>query len=81
MFDLNTTNLRYSLSVELKLMLEDMMARRGIQAGKVVVKPIDENKVDVSIYIAISNLSEIVKLNFINIGTKEVSEAIQIKGI
>ncbi len=81
MFDLNTTNLRYSLSVELKLMLEDMMARRGIQAGKVVVKPIDENKVEVSIYIAISNLNEIVKLNFINIGTKEVSEAIQIKGI
>ena len=82
-FDLNELKLRGIIARELKLLLEDMMLSRGIEAGKVVVSTNNEQNIIINIYIKMINISEIVKIGLINTGVNSVniSSEIQIKGL
>ncbi len=80
-FNQNNIQLRSQLAFELKRELENIKYSRGIDAGKVVVKNIDELNISIDIYLRITNLSEIIKLNFINAGTNEFSEVVQVKEV
>lgn len=80
-FDVNERRLRALITTELKILLEDIMVNRGIEAGKVVVSTNENNNIIINIYIKITNISEIVKLGLTNTGTNQVAiiSDIQIK--
>lgn len=84
-FNPNERALRQQLAFELKKLLEDVKASRGIEAGKVVVTVesanIEVNNININIYIKMVNISEIVKVNFINARTRNLSEIVQTKEI
>lgn len=84
-FNQNERFLRQQLALDLKRLLEDMQLSRGIEAGKVVVTvnspTIDVNSININIYIKMINIAEIVKVNFINAGTRDLTEIVQTKEI
>ena len=82
-FDLNELKLRGIIARELKILLEDMMLSRGIEAGKVIVSTNNEQNIIINIYIKMINISEIVKIGLVNTGVNSVniSSEIQIKGL
>ena len=82
-FDLNELKLRGIIARELKLLLEDMMLSRGIEAGKVIVSTNNEQNIIINIYIKMINIAEIVKIGLVNTGVNSVniSSEIQIKGL
>lgn len=85
-FNLNDLRLRGLIASELKLLLEDMMVNRGIEAGKVIVSTSGTNNFNnivINIYIKMINISEIVKIGLSNTGTNDANlvSQIQIKGL
>ena len=84
-FNQNERFLRQQLALDLKRLLEDMQMSRGIEVGKVVVTvdspTIDVNSININIYIKMINIAEIVKVNFINAGTRDLTEIVQTKEI
>lgn len=76
-FTLNERNIRANIATELKKILLDMVASRGIEGGKVIVKP-DGDKIIINIYIKIVNITEFVNLKISNTGTNSISTTINI---
>ena len=79
-FQLNERVGRANIANELKRLLEDMMGNRGIEGGKVIVKPdtLDESKIIINIYIKIINTVEFVNLRVSNVGTNSISTVLTI---
>lgn len=76
-FELNNKNVRYQIMSEIKRVLDDVLNSRGIEAGKVVVKPGEnEQTININIYIKFYFLTEFVNINVTNVGTEIFSNII-----
>lgn len=72
-FDLNTVHTRNIIMNEAKQILIDAKTNRGIENGKVVVKPDGIDQIIVEIYIKPIYVAEFIKLTFTNVGTNTIT--------
>lgn len=77
-FELNDYRLRGKITSELKMLLEDIVDSKGIDAGKVEVHNIDGNII-INIYIKLIGVAEVVKIGIANTGNNSVDTVIQFK--
>lgn len=75
-FEFNQYSVRTSIASELRLLLQDIKASRGITSGFIDVKPDenDEKKIIINIFINFSNLTEKIQLNITNAGTRVITQ-------
>lgn len=81
-FRVNELSVRNSIMTDVKKMLEEIVDKRGIEAGKVYVTK-EGDFIIINIYIKMINTAEIIKIGLMNAGTNSVnlSSVIQYKEI
>jgi hypothetical protein len=74
-FEENRVGVRRTIALEVKNILNDMKSNRGIEAGKVHVKPSESNESEiiVDIYIKPTYVSEYIQLRMNNVGSNTIS--------
>lgn len=72
-FNENTRQIRATIAMAIKRVLEDILNSRGIEAGKVIVTSNSENKIVINIYIKIPFIVETVRIGLLNSGTNSIT--------
>ena len=72
-FNENTRQIRATIAMAIKRVLEDILSSRGIEAGKVIVTSNSENKIVINIYIKIPFIVETVRIGLLNSGTNSIT--------
>jgi hypothetical protein len=68
-FSENNRNIRGTIALQIKKILEDILSSGGITAGKVYVTSSSEDKIIINIYIKIPYITELVNIRMFNSGT------------
>jgi hypothetical protein len=74
-FEENREGTRRTIALELKNLLNDVKANRGIEAGKVIVHPAidDPRAITIDVYVKPTYISEYIQLRMNNTGTNTIS--------
>lgn len=75
-FEDNREGTRRTIALEIKNILNDVKANRGIDAGKVVVHPSaeDPRAITVDVYVKPTYISEFIQLRITNTGANTISD-------